>query len=147
MKKISLIIIGLALSQLSFTQSMEDFIWLEGTWKRQNVSPGKAAYETWEKTTDGLDGLGVSMQGNDTTFVEQLSILSKDGELYYVANVSSNGAPTYFRIISASQNGFIAENPQHDFPKKIEYSLEGKKLTAIISAGEKAIGFVFVKKK
>lgn len=147
MKKILFIATILFLSHAATSQSMKDFKWLKGTWERQNVKPGNTAFETWAKTKDGFEGIGISMRGSDTTFVEKLKIIEKDSELYYVAFVSSNGSPTYFKITSVTDNGFVSENPQHDFPKKIAYTLDGNKLTAVISAGEKAMGFVFVRNK
>ncbi|MEP1035201.1 hypothetical protein [Ekhidna sp.] len=145
MKKPILIFVSLFAFQLAIGQSMKDFKWLEVTWERQNVNPGTTAYEVWKKIDQGFEGLGVSLKGNDTTFVEKLWIVEKDSDFYYVADVKSNPEPTYFKITSISKNGFVSENPQHDFPKKIEYSLEGNKMTVVISAGEKAMGFVFVR--
>ncbi|MEO9869337.1 DUF6265 family protein [Ekhidna sp.] len=147
MGKIFAFIIALAYTQLSFGQSMKDFKWLEGKWERQNVKPGTSAFEVWGKAKNGYKGQGISLKGRDTTFVENLSLVKKDTDFYYVADVSSNTEPTYFKITSISKMGFVSENPQHDFPKKIEYTLDGDKLTVVISAGEKAIGFVFIKEK
>ncbi len=145
MKKLLLLSLNLLLTHVLLGQSFDDLNWLEGKWERQNVRPGTTAFEVWEKTDQGYQGMGISMKGADTVFVEKLSIAEKDGNLYYVAEVSSNQAPTYFKITSFSETGFVSENPQHDFPKKIAYTLEDKKLTAVISAGEKAMGFVFLK--
>ncbi len=143
MKKLLLLSIGCLTTFVVGAQSFDDLKWLEGKWERQNARPGMTAFEVWEKTDQGFKGMGVSLKGADTVFVENLKIVQKDGALHYVAEVSSNQAPTYFKITSATENGFVSENPQHDFPKKIAYTLEGKKLTAVISAGEKAMGFVF----
>ncbi|WP_425392674.1 DUF6265 family protein [Ekhidna sp.] len=145
MKKITLTLTLLIIAQLSLAQSLEDFKWLVGKWERHNVKPGTSAFEIWGKTGGELTGMGVSMKGTDTTFTEKLKIIKKDGSMYYVADVSSNASPTYFKIMSVSTNGFVSENPQHDFPKKIEYILEGNRMTAIISAGEQKMGFVFEK--
>ncbi|MEQ8904971.1 DUF6265 family protein [Ekhidna sp.] len=147
MKTISLILIAFCGTHIGFSQSLKDFKWLEGKWERHNVKPGTTAFEVWEKTKDGYEGIGVSMKGSDTTFVEKLKIEEKEGSIYYVADVSSNAAPTYFKITSYSKSGFVSENPEHDFPKKIEYMLEGDRMTAIISAGEQKMGFVFEKMK
>ncbi|MEO9482202.1 MAG: DUF6265 family protein [Ekhidna sp.] len=147
MKKAILLATGLFLSQFALSQSMKDFKWIQGKWERQNVKPGTSAFEVWEKTKEGFSGSGVSMKGADTTFVESLSIVKKDADFYYVANVSSNASPTYFKITSTSKTGFVSENPEHDFPKKITYELEGDQLTAVISAGDKKMGFVFVRQE
>lgn len=145
MKKTTLYLFVLTITQLTFSQSINDFKWMEGNWKRHNAKPGTSAFEVWKKTKAGYEGLGVSMKGTDTTFVEKLKIVKKDGNIYYVADVSANAEPTYFKITSVSEGGFVSENPEHDFPKKIEYILEGTRMTAIISAGEKKMGFVFEK--
>ena len=145
MKKLFLLFITLFLSQFTYSQSLKDFKWLVGSWERQNTKPGTTAFESWEKTKEGFIGMGVSMKEGDTTFVEKLKIVVKEGAIYYVADVASNAEPTYFKVTSVSKNGFVSENPEHDFPKKIEYTLEGNQMTAVISAGEQKMGFVFKK--
>lgn len=146
MKSTILLCTSLLFSHLTFSQTDKDFKWLEGQWERQNVRPGTTAYETWERESNTkFLGLGISMKGADTTFVEKLSILRKENDWFYVAEVGHNSEPTYFKITSLSKNGFVSENPNHDFPKKIEYKLDATQLTVIISAGEKEIGFVFTR--
>ncbi len=127
--------------------SLNEITWMLGKWERQNIKQGQSAFENWKKESDDrFSGTGISMKGTDTTFVEKLSIVIKEGGLFYVAEVSHNAEPTYFKITEISENGFVCENPQHDFPKKIEYKLEtGEKLTAIISGDGKAIPFVYTK--
>lgn len=109
------------------------------------MKEGQSAFESWEVTKKTLTGIGVTLRGVDTVFMESLSIIEKDQNLYYVANVSENASPTLFKITSISKRGFVSENPQHDFPKKIEYLLDGETLTATISGDGKAIPFVFKK--
>lgn len=87
------------------------------------------------------------MQGSDTVFIEKLKILEKEGHWYYVADVSHNSAPVYFKMTSADGSGFVCENPEHDFPKKITYRLDGDIINASISAGKKEIPFRFRRKK
>src|SRR5688572_6387744 len=89
--------------------------WLVGTWNRTNAKPGKSSHERWEKTNElELRGVGVSMQGKDTTFVEKITILIKDNNIYYVADVPENEKPVYFKLVEISNSGFVCENPQHD---------------------------------
>ncbi len=130
----------------SQAQEFKKLDWLIGQWERQNVRPGRTALEAWERDVQkGLVGIGVTLQGADTVFVEKLSIIEKDGELFYVANVSSNASPTFFKFTSMDENAFVSENPEHDFPKKIAYKLEGDILTATISGDGKEIPFLFKK--
>jgi len=119
--------------------------WLVGKWQRENVKAGKTAFEIWEWNNKSLQGIGVTLQGADTVFAEKLSIIDKEGQLYYVANVGSNATPTFFKIVSYGKSGFISENPAHDFPKKITYSLSGNKMLATISGNGKQIPFSFRK--
>ncbi len=124
----------------------EQLSWLEGTWNRTNVRADRTAHERWVKVgVEILQGWGVTMKGSDTTFVEKLKIVSKDNELYYVADVPGNKELTYFKFTSLTDNGFVCENPEHDFPKKIAYQLDGMKLKATISGNGKSVDYFFEK--
>lgn len=129
------------------TQKIEDVLWLLGEWQRTNVRAGTTAYEFWEQRSENLlTGIGFSLKEKDTTFVERLKIELKDGTLYYIADVQENAAPVYFKFTEITENGFVSENPEHDFPKMISYELKDGQMTAIISdGGEKKMGFVFKK--
>ena len=97
-------------------------MWLEGHWKRTNAKPGRTASESWQNSkTNELVGIGVSLKERDTVFVEKLKILVKDNSIYYVADVAENKTPIYFKFTELTENGFVCENPDHDFPKKISY--------------------------
>jgi len=122
--------------------------WLVGTWNRTNAKPGKSSHERWEKTNElELRGVGVSMQGKDTTFVEKITILIKDNNIYYVADVPENKEPVLFEATSLSPTSVTFENPKHDFPKKISYELDGSKLKATISGDGKSIDYLFERKE
>lgn len=90
-------------------------------------------------------GRGFNLKGVDTVFVEKIKIVVKDNELYYVADVPENKGEVYFRFIHFSRDGFVCENPQHDFPKKIAYSFDGKTLRATISGDGKQMDYLFEK--
>lgn len=119
------------------------FDWLLGSWQREDLPPNRTAFESWETSGEAMAGIGISLNGLDTTFVERLHIMSKDGNYYYVADVIENKAPTYFKMTEISSTSFVAENPQHDFPKRITYSRDGQTLYAEISDGSKAKRFKF----
>lgn len=121
--------------------------WVLGQWNRSNVREGQTANETWKRASNyTLEGIGVSMIGSDTTFVEKLRIEIKNNSIFYVADVKENATPTLFKITKFTENGFICENPNHDFPKLINYQLVGKTLTVVISDGaQKRVDFVFEK--
>lgn len=121
--------------------------WLVGTWSGTNISkPGISYYETWEKVAQyELRGKGVTLQGQDTIFLEKISILVKDNTIYYVADVPENKGLVYFMFTEITESGFVCENPQHDFPKKITYQVEGINLKAQVSGNGKSLNYAFQK--
>jgi hypothetical protein len=42
---------------------------------------------------------------------------------------------------------FVCENPEHDFPKKIDYTLSDGKMTARISGNGRSFDFIFSRSK
>lgn len=128
------------------TTPFDKFSWLQGKWERLMTGPQKSAFEVWSPIENSkFEGIGYTMTGNDTTFTEFLSFVLKEGDLYYVADVSHNPKPTSFKITSISDNGFVCENPEHDFPQKIEYILNETNLLVEISGQGKTIPFNFKK--
>jgi len=116
---------------------------LLGKWTRTNDKPGSTTYEIWNTN---FTGLGITLQGKDTTFKEILSIVSiKDTLTLKVEGV--NETPTLFQFTYQTDTSFVAENPTHDFPTKIKYWLENKQLKAHVSDKEFGIEFIFEKEK
>jgi Domain of unknown function (DUF6265) len=123
--------------------------WLEGKWTRVKIKePGRTAFELWKKSSEyELIGMGITLQGSDTAFVEKLKIIIIGNEIHYVADVPENPTPVHFTLTQISGNQFICENPQHDYPKKISYQLKGNTLTAQTSGDGKVAEFIFEKIK
>lgn len=150
-KAISLCLVLVACSIICFGQSQstahEDLgkmNWLLGNWSRTNAKPGKSAFENWTRRSETeWIGIGVSMTGPDTTFVEKLKIIIENNRLYYIADVPENRDLIYFEMTTVTENGFVCENPMHDFPKKIEYQRKGDVMNARVSAGDKGSDFLF----
>lgn len=118
--------------------------WLAGTWQRTGLPAGQSGYERWTRDADGgFSGLGVSKRGDKTVFEEKLRIVAEGDAVYYVAEVPQNPAPVRFRLIESGSDSAVFENPEHDFPKRIEYRRQGDRLHARISAGGKAMAFEF----
>ena len=154
--KIYVLVFACLLLELSgFCQSTAapvaaDFIklgWIAGYWNRTNVKPGRSGHERWLKISDTeLVGWGVTMNGQDTIFIEKLHLLVKDNLIFYVAETTDNKEPVYFALTGLTETGFECENPKHDFPKKIRYNLEGNTIKASVSGNGKSINYVFQKK-
>lgn len=120
--------------------------WLQGTWKKMNAKPGRSGYEKWGHiTSSSMKGTGITLQGKDTVFSEKMELVVKSDAIYYVADVPENKEPVWFKITSLSSNGFTCENNDHDFPKKIVYEKEDKKLKVTISGNGKSTSFLFEK--
>lgn len=122
--------------------------WLVGTWHRINGKTERSGIEIWKKISNTeLHGRGIALKGNDTTFVERLKIVVKERDLYYVADVPENKGLVYFKFTQITDQGFTCENPDHDFPKKIQYELAGTQLKANISGNGNVIEYLFEKQK
>lgn len=140
---ITLVLIFSGLNLLA-QNSISQIQWLAGTWTRTNAKPGRTGFEIWTKKSDTeITGRGINMRGTDTTFVEKLKIVAKDGKLFYVADVPENKGEVWFDITLASEKSIVCENPKHDFPKKIVYELDGSNLKATISGDGKSIDYFF----
>ncbi|RBL91943.1 DUF6265 family protein [Chitinophaga flava] len=130
--------------QKTTTTDFQQLNWLSGTWKRIQLKPGKSGHERWEQTSPAsLKGIGITQRGTDTTFMEKLALVVKNGAIYYVADVAENKEPIYFKVSAISSTGFTCENAEHDFPKKIVYSRTDNRLKVTTSGGEKSIDFFF----
>ncbi|MCW3116796.1 MAG: hypothetical protein JWM28_878 [Chitinophagaceae bacterium] len=122
--------------------------WIAGTWKRTNAKEGQNGYERWTKLSDTeWQGIGIIMQGRDTSLVEKLKIFVKNKHLYYIADISGNPEPVWYRFTEITENGFACENLEYDFPKRIEYRQQGNKIKATVSGDGKFIDYLFRKQK
>ena len=108
------------------------------------MPPGKSGLEIWGSSSPyEYSGLGISLRGRDTTFVEKLRIVANENGVFYVADVPENQEPVYFKFTTLTDSTFVCENPDHDFPKKISYALKENRLTALISGAGKEVAFLF----
>jgi hypothetical protein len=137
-----------SVSLASAQQSLQDVNWLKGTWKRLNGKPGTSGIEQWTNKSDSvLVGKGITLNGIDTVFVENIKIVLRGGILYYVADVAENSAPVPFKFTMVKSTAFVCENKMHDFPKAISYQLTDEKLKAAISGNGKSIEYWFERVK
>ena len=66
---------------------------------------------------------------------ESLRLVEMSGEVFYVAKVGHNDLPIAFKLTSGSDDRAVFENPQHDFPKRLEYRLTEGRLVVTVSDG------------
>lgn len=131
------IILLLSSCQTNTKENYPDF--LLGKWQRTNDKPGNTTFENWN---DNYTGIGFTLHKNDTVFKEILSIISKNDTLHLQVE-SVNEQPTLFKFTEQTDSSFVCENPQNEFPTKIEYWLENKLLKAKVSNEEFDVDFVF----
>ncbi len=119
--------------------------WLLGNWERINEQEGIRTFENWSKSTNnGYEGIGWTMQNDDTIFKEILRLAERDNQ--WNLEVSEvNDTPTPFRITNYSDESFVSENEENEFPKKIQYRRKGEQLVATISNPGREIDFIFKK--
>lgn len=124
--------------------SIDQLDWLLGRWARTGNNEQRQSFEVWErKGPDKLVGLGYTLKNGDTTFSEKLEIVERDGQLFYIADVSENSDLVFFKFTQLSDTLFVCENQFHDFPKNIAYRRDGDNLYAQIWDEKNRIDFSF----
>ncbi|MCU0415083.1 MAG: DUF6265 family protein [Ignavibacteriaceae bacterium] len=97
-----------------------------GTWKM--ISDKIEYYEEWRLiNVSELIGIGFSIEEGDTVLSEELYVKKFADKWAYVA-LPVNQTITLFALTEYSENKFIFENEEHDYPQKIiyEFTADGK---------------------
>lgn len=107
----------------NLVDALSQLKWLEGHW--QNATPEGTYSETWTTENGHLTGKSYFVNGTDTFSQEGLMLEQRGDEVYYVPTVKdqNNGKPVDFKLTGSQNNQWIFENPEHDFPQKISYTL------------------------
>ena len=113
------------------------FVWLMGCWESEDG----ASREVWTRGADGLMfGFNVVHRKGEVAFFEQLRLERRDAGWVYVAAprggeatefVLQAGATSLGRSESEAHAAFV--NPEHDYPQRIDYRVDGDRLRAEIS--------------
>ena len=115
--------------------TLQDIIWLLGTW--ENKTAKGSTFENWIKTTNSrFSGKSYALNGGDTMVFEQLELIEKDDNLFYIPTVKNqnNAQPVAFALKSATDKMVVFENATHDFPQLISYTkINNDSLVAEIS--------------
>ncbi len=103
---------------------IEKVDWLIGEW--QNRYKEGVFTEIWTQKDDStLTAVSFFIAGKDTVLNEKVTLKEINGELFYIPVVSNqnNGKEIPFKLTSVTEKQLVFENPNHDFPQKITYSL------------------------
>ena len=109
---------------------VHDFGWLSGHWCLEQG--GELVEEAWLMPRGGLMlGIGRTLKAGKASF-EFLRIELRAGVPNYVAQ-PGGAPPTAFRLTASGKGWARFENPEHDFPKRVEYRRTAQGLHAEIA--------------
>lgn len=107
-----------------------EFSWLAGHWRSE--SDGRVSEEVWMMPEGGLmTGMGRTIRDGRAVSFEFLYIATGEDPAYYAQ--PGGQPPVRFGLVSKDGESAVFENPEHDFPQRIEYARDGDVLTATIS--------------
>lgn len=120
-----------------------DLGWISGRWR--NEAENRISEEIWTTGEGGVYfAVNRTIVAGRTSAFEFIRI-ETDGGGAYIAQ-PGGGAPVRFALVESGAQRALFSNPDHDFPKFIEYVREGDRLTARIwgvDGPEKAMAFVW----
>ena len=125
--------------------SIEQVGWMTGVWI--GTVGSNTAEERWTPAAGGaMLGVARTLRSDRMTGYEFLRISERDGSLVYSAMPNGRSPATDFLLTRIDARSATFENPAHDFPKKIRYSItEDGALQAVTSgdAGQRPVTFRF----
>lgn len=83
-------------------------------------------FEQWSRTDDNnLTGKSYRVTGTDTLILENIHLASSSDGIAYIPTVANqhDGKPVRFRLTQYDDSRFVFENPEHDFPQRIIYTV------------------------
>jgi len=119
----------------SLQKDFEQLKRLTGTWQVDN---GRE-FEHWDiSDTHTLTGMGYVLRQNDTIINERLLLTLSGDSLTYIATVTrqNKGLPVSFHYTGQKDGGYVFENQQHDFPRKIVYRFDNNDQLFITLSGK-----------
>ena len=123
MKVKILIVTALGIANLCYSAPKKKFKsakvdFMVGRWEA--TFKGGAMVENWKRLDDKtLSDYTYVLDGVDTVFRENITLVEKNGELIYTVVLKHK--TVIFRAIKQSQTETVFENPTNDFPRKIIY--------------------------
>jgi ketosteroid isomerase-like protein len=132
--KLILVLMSATLAQAAMSEdnkSTESLHWLAGHWC---TDQGEASVEEiWLPPRGGvLIGMGRTSTANQIKGFEFLRIANVKGVQNFIAQ-PGGGPPTHFARTAGGEDWVRFENPEHDFPQRIEYRRNGDQLNAEVA--------------
>ena len=122
--------LALAVRPSAAAAGIDRVAWLQGCWELSEK--GRTVEEQWMAPRGGsMIGQSRTVKGDTLVQFEFVLIRERGEQLVYHAHPS--GQPSAeFVSTTASANGVVFENPDHDFPSRIGYERRGSSLRAWI---------------
>jgi hypothetical protein len=119
------LLVAAACAQAAPCGNLDPARWLLGQWAAE--SGDKWVHETWrEVSATTFEGSGVTTARADAAVLdgEDLRLVAMRDAVFYVAKVAHNPYPVAFRMTECDAGRLVFENPTHDFPRRLEYTLQ-----------------------
>ncbi len=100
------------------SNDINELDWIIGKWT--STSGAESMTEHWQKEAGALIGEAWFISSNDTISSEQLKIITRGNDIFYIASPSDQ-MTTEFKLKQLNDNEVLFENPEHDFPQSIYY--------------------------
>lgn len=117
--------------------NLKSLAWLLGDWEQVNDST--VTRESWQQVSENtFEGTGetLAVGSGKRRGSEALRLVSMQDAVFYLAKVGGNARPVAFALTSCAIGRATFENPEHDFPRKLEYSLtKDDQLNVAVSDG------------
>jgi hypothetical protein len=126
--------------------TIADVGWMAGTWV--STSGPRRVEERWTPPAGGsMLAVSRTLNGDRLVEFEYLRVVERDGGLIYIAQPNGQ-PPTEFPMTRLQGRHARFENPQHDFPKTIEYEArpDGSLVASISGAdGQRKMTWTFIR--
>jgi hypothetical protein len=102
--------------------SFADLKKISGKW---SSTEGVLFNEHWRLVNDSLmTGIGFSLSGTDTVFLEKMKIYLQSDSLYFAAKTDPKKDFVKFKLAEAKKRKWTFINETHDYPNIIQYEIK-----------------------
>jgi len=127
---------------------LAELAWLSGSWRSDDG--GRFIEEVWTVPAgDAMFGINRTVRDGRTRAFEHLRIVARGDEVFYLASPGGRMPPTEFKLTERGERTVAFENPEHDFPTRIEYARAGDvlkaKVSGMMNGRESALEFEWVR--
>lgn len=117
--------------------SLDAVQWMLGDWLADGRNT--MTHETWwrvsPQTFEG-ESKAIRKATPENPSTETLRLVEMSGEIFYLAKVAHNERPIPFKARNCTKDSVVFENPDHDFPKQLEYHrISSDSLRVVVSDG------------